>query len=53
MERKIFTAWAVKDCDRITFIHLERGPAEAIAAHTSMAPNRRLIEICVKEKADQ
>ena len=34
MERKTFTAWAVKDGDKITFIHLEKGPAEAIALTT-------------------
>ena len=52
-ERETITAYAVKDGDRITFIHLEKGPAESIAAHTSTAPDRRLIEIWIKEKADQ
>ena len=52
-DRPILPAWAVKDGDKITFIHLERGPAEAIAAHTSMAPDRRLIKIWIREQADE
>ena len=51
-ERKTCTAYAVKDGDKITFIHVEKGPAQAIAAHTATAPNRRLIEIWIKEKAE-
>lgn len=35
-DRPIIPVWAVEDEGRIAFIHLERGPAEAIARHTSM-----------------
>jgi hypothetical protein len=52
-DRPIFPAYAVKDGDGIVFIHLERGPAEAIAARTHTHPNRRVVEIWVREKSER
>lgn len=51
-DRPILPAWAVREeGGRISFIHLEKGPAEAIAAQTSTHPNRRLVKIWIREQA--
>lgn len=49
-DRPILPAFAVKDGDQIVSIHFERGPAEALAHPTSTHPNRRVIEIWIREK---
>jgi hypothetical protein len=42
-DRPILQAWAVKDGDRLIFISLEKGAAEAMAQPSSMNPGRRLV----------
>ena len=49
-DRPILSAYAVKDGDKIVFIHLERAVAEGIADPTSTYPNRRVVEIWIREK---
>lgn len=42
-------AYCVKDGDQLSFIHLERGVAEGIADPTSTHPNRRLVELWLRD----
>lgn len=42
-------AYCVKYGDQLSFIHLERGVAEGIADPTSTHPNRRLVELWLRD----